>query len=81
MSTVNFSVPETVKQAFNRTFADQNKSAVIARLMEQAIADEQEQALRQARREAAFRRLTEGRAERPAGTDEELRSLRDEMRS
>lgn len=30
MATVNFSVPEDVKESFNATFSRQNKSAVIA---------------------------------------------------
>ena len=37
MSTVNFSVPEAVKQAFNETFEGRNKSAVIADLMLEAV--------------------------------------------
>jgi hypothetical protein len=47
-STVNFSVPEEIKRAFNEAFAGENKSAVIARLMEQAIEER-----RQRRRRAA----------------------------
>jgi hypothetical protein len=46
-STVNFSVPAAVKQAFNEAFAKENKSAVIARLMERAI-EERQQRLRRA---------------------------------
>ncbi|HXO30214.1 MAG TPA: hypothetical protein VOA80_22900, partial [Thermoanaerobaculia bacterium] len=46
-STVNFSVPAEVKQAFNEAFAGENKSAVIARLMERAI-EERQQRLRRA---------------------------------
>ena len=41
MATVNFSVPEDVKQAFNETFADENKSAVLTKLMRQAIEERQ----------------------------------------
>ena len=37
MATVNFSVPEEIKQAFNHTFANENKSAILAKLMKQAI--------------------------------------------
>ena len=37
MPTVNFSVPEDVKLAFNTTFDGQNKSAVIAELMREAV--------------------------------------------
>ena len=41
MSTVNFSVPEDVKNAFNTVFEDQNKSAVIADLMREAVEGDQ----------------------------------------
>jgi hypothetical protein len=38
MSTVDFSVPEDVKQALNAAFEGQSKSAVIADLMREAVA-------------------------------------------
>jgi hypothetical protein len=37
MATVNFSVPQDIKEAFDKTFARQNKSAVLADLMRQAV--------------------------------------------
>ncbi len=37
MATVNFSVPDEVKQAFNEEFAQENKSAILTRLMKRAI--------------------------------------------
>jgi len=37
MATVNFSVPEHVKQEFNQLFATENKSAILTQLMLQAI--------------------------------------------
>lgn len=37
MATVNFSVPDDLKDRFNKIFAKQNKSHLIAELMEQAI--------------------------------------------
>jgi hypothetical protein len=37
MPTVNFSVPREVKEAFDKTFARQNKSAVLTQLMRQAV--------------------------------------------
>ena len=37
MATVNFSIPDEVKDAFNATFSDVNKSAVIADLMREAV--------------------------------------------
>ena len=36
MATVNFSVPDDVKDAFNETFKDRNKSAIVADLMREA---------------------------------------------
>ena len=36
MATVNFSVPDEVKELFNATFAHKNKSAIIAELMLEA---------------------------------------------
>ena len=37
MATVTFIVPDDVTDAFNATFADANKSAVIANLMSEAV--------------------------------------------
>jgi hypothetical protein len=37
MATVNFSVPDDLKIAFNEVFDGQNKSAVIAALMREAV--------------------------------------------
>jgi hypothetical protein len=73
MATVNFSVPDEVKEAFNRAFASENKSAVIARLMREAV-DEVE---RQRQRQVAFRRLTERRKRRPSMTGDEIRKARE----
>lgn len=47
MATVNFSVPDDVKRAFNAAFDGQNKSAVIAALMMEAV-ERQEQRKRRA---------------------------------
>jgi metal-responsive CopG/Arc/MetJ family transcriptional regulator len=77
MATVNFSVPDEVREAFNRTFARQNKSAIIAELMRKAV----EEAKQQKRREEAFRMLTARRSKRPTVTDEEIRAAREENRS
>jgi hypothetical protein len=37
MAIVNYSVPDDVKAAFDTTFAGENKSAVVARLMRDAV--------------------------------------------
>jgi hypothetical protein len=57
MATVNFSVPDEVKLAFNATFAGENKSAVIARLMYEAV----EERRRQERRACAIDALLQVR--------------------
>ncbi len=72
MATVNFSVPDHLKEAFNEAFADQNKSAIIAALMQRAI----DEAERDHRRREAFRQLTQRRDARPAATGEQVRASR-----
>jgi len=57
MATVNFSVPEDVKAAFDQTFAGSNKSAILTGLMRKAIEDVE----RQRRREQATRAIIEER--------------------
>jgi hypothetical protein len=37
MATVNFSVPEDIKDAFNATFEGRNKSAIVADLLREAV--------------------------------------------
>lgn len=46
MATVNFSVPEDVKEQFNRAFAGENKSRVVAHLMMQAVEERRAQRAR-----------------------------------
>lgn len=72
MATVNFSVPEKVKRAFNETFAGQNKSAVIAALMQRAV----DECARQRHREAAIDAILALRRELAPATDEEIREAR-----
>ena len=67
MATINFSVPDDVKQEFQETFADENRSAVITRLMRQAI----EERRRQERRAIAIDALLDlRRDQRPVTADE-----------
>jgi hypothetical protein len=61
-----------VKAAFDRTFKGQNKSAVIADLMRQAVND----AKLRKRREDIFRSLTRRRDQRPSLSDKEIRKSR-----
>ncbi|MEK6813703.1 MAG: hypothetical protein AABY65_03100 [Nitrospirota bacterium] len=50
MATVNFSVPDKIKEAFNKAFAGENKSAVLSRLMKEAVGERE----RRRRRVAAI---------------------------
>ena len=76
MATVNFSVPEDVKNAFNETFRNRNKSAIIADLMREAV--ERERDNRESRR--AVRRILRRRRTAPVVSDDVLRRLRVEGR-
>ena len=63
MATVNFSVPDDVKAAFNEAFEGRNKSAVIADLMREAVGRilERRRARRDLADEAIRRARNDGR--------------------
>ena len=77
MATVNFSVPDEVKEAFDRTFAGQNKSGVVAELMRRAVQEVEQRR----RREQLFKQLSAGRARRTTATSEQIRAAREAGRS
>ena len=72
MATMNFSVPEDVKQAFNATFAGQNKSAVLTQMLRSAI----EQVQEQRQREAAAANILKLRATAPVRSSTQLAAAR-----
>ena len=73
MATVNFSVPEEIKKAFQEAFAKENRSAIIARLMQEAVEDRK----RQERRAAAIDALLElGQRKGRALSDTEISRAR-----
>ena len=72
MATVNFSVPEDIKEAFQEAFANENRSAVIARLMQQAVAEKQ----REQRRAAAIDALLDLRRKQRPVSDAEIARAR-----
>lgn len=76
MATVNFSVPEDVKKAFNETFRGHNKSAVIAELMREAV----ERAHRRQASHDAIGRILQRRRSAPVRTDEAIRNAREQGR-
>lgn len=77
MATVNFSVPDDVKKAFNAAYKGQNKSAIIAELMREAV---ERAALKQKHREAIANVLAR-RAETEPVSEEDIRAAREECRS
>ena len=76
MSTMNFSVPDRVKEEFNKYYADENKSAVLTKMLEEAIEDKK----KQEQRSKAIEAILEFRKSSPYLSDEEIRNLRQEMR-
>jgi hypothetical protein len=76
VGTMNFSIPDDVKKAFNETFKDENKSAVVTELMRRAI-EERRCRSRGAELLDQMRKL---QAMGPTFTDEEIRNARTEGR-
>jgi len=76
MSTVNFSVPDDVKEAFNATFQGQNKSAVIADLMREAV----ERAQARQRHVSTIDRILARRANAPRISEADFHAARNEGR-
>jgi hypothetical protein len=77
MGTVNFSVPDAVKQVFNETFEGANKSAVIAELMLEAV----QRARSRQRSQEAYRRILANRKRAPTATQAQIRAAREAGRS
>ena len=77
MATVNFSVPADVKEAFDKTFGRENKSAVLAELMRQAVEERQ----RRRRRARVVERLLALRKRARRVTDQAVRAARTRGRS
>ncbi len=80
MGTMNFSIPDEVKEAFNAEFDGQNKSAVVAELMRKAVEERRARAKADAQFDTLFEELLRQRAEDPPMTDDEIRQARQEGR-
>lgn len=76
MGTINFSIPDDLKAAFNAAFVGQNKSAVIAELMREAV----ERAERRQRSRAAIGRLLDRHLDAPVRDAQELLNARRKSR-
>ena len=72
MATMSFSVPDELKKQFNRAFARENKSRVIARLMMQAV---EERNLQRTRARAIDALLKRRRVRKPI-TAKQFRAAR-----
>ena len=72
MATVNFSVPSDVKEAFDKAFRRQNKSAVLTELMRQAVGERQ----RRRRRARVVEKLLALRKRSRRVTDKAVRAAR-----
>jgi len=77
MATMNFSIPDDIKDKFNQAFQGKNKSAVVADLMVEAI----ERKDKQQRSKAAVKRILERRQHAPTVTDDGIRAAREELRA
>lgn len=77
MGTMNFSVPDDVKESFNKTFAHENKSAIVTRLLQEAVA----RAERKAQSDAAFMRILAGRQNAPQASTDAILQTRDTIRA
>jgi hypothetical protein len=76
MATMNFSIPDEVKEAFNKAFEGENKSAVVAGLMRKAIEERE-----RSRRAGDFlERMRRIRASGREVTEEEITRARQELR-
>ena len=73
VSTINFSVPDDVKEAFNKTFQGENKSAVLTRMIRDAVEERQ----RQKRRVVAINAILRLREKSHAVTDDEIEKARE----
>jgi metal-responsive CopG/Arc/MetJ family transcriptional regulator len=72
MATLNFSVPDDVKEAFNKTFKGENKSAILTRLIREAV----EEHRRQKRRMKAVNAILRLRADSASVSNSEIRKAR-----
>ena len=80
MGTMNFSIPDDVKEAFNEVFQGENKSAVVTGLMRRAIEERQQRAKHDDAFDALMEELLRARAQDPPMSDEEIRRIRIEGR-
>lgn len=77
MATMSFSVPDDVKDRFNQRFAHENKSALVTKLLQEAIA----RAEHKAQSDAAFMRILAARQQTPKTSTETILQTGDALRA
>jgi hypothetical protein len=77
MGTMNFSIPDDVKNRFNETFANKNKSAIVTQLLEEAVA----RAERKQQSSNAIQRILMRRETAPDVPTQEILNIRDRIRA
>jgi metal-responsive CopG/Arc/MetJ family transcriptional regulator len=77
MATINFSVPENIRQEFNELFEKENKSAILTRLMQQAIEEKKQQQ----RRQLAIDKILQLRNTQGPVSANEISQAKEELRS
>ncbi len=77
MSTVNFSIPDDVKEAFDAAFAGENKNAVVADLLRRAVEEKRCATKNDANLDALIEELLRQRDEDEPVSVEEIRRARE----
>ena len=77
MATMNFSIPGDVKERFNQTFVNSNKSAIVAQLLEEAIG----RAESKQRSDLAVQRILAIRKTSKSASTKVILRTRDEIRA
>ena len=76
MATMNFSIPDDVKDAFNKAFEGENKSAIVSRLLRGAVEQKEQRARQDETLDALIEELLRVRAQDAALSDEDIRAIR-----
>lgn len=77
MATMTLSIPDEIEQRFSRVFADTDPSIIVARLMAEAIAQEE----RRHQSNEAVRRVLARRRSAPPTALSEILDIRDAVRA
>ncbi len=77
MGTMNFSIPDDIKNDFNRMFAHENKSALVAELLREAV----DKARRKQQSDAAIDRILARLPQAPRTSTADILKTRDELRA